>query len=125
MAVGSCGGDAEGGRVKPAFRGPRSSSRALDRVALRLELADHDVAVIALYLDHAVLRRAATAAAPLDLPRELAQRSLAERYALDRRDRLAAASRDLAPHAHDSIAVAPGAAGVRAAHALLHGPAAV
>src|SRR5258705_11572088 len=100
-------------------------ARAFHRVALRLELADHDVAVIALDLDHAILHRAAGSAAPLQRARELAQRAFVAGNAVDRRDRLAAPPRDLALHAHDAVAVARSRARARPAHALLHRPPAV
>jgi len=56
--------------------------------------------VVALQLDHAVLRRAADAAALLQPAGELAQRGVVERDVGDRRDGLAAAAGRLPAHLH-------------------------
>ena len=68
------GGFGRRGRGAPSAGGPddTSSARELDGVAARLQLGAQDVAVIALDLDHAVLGRAAGAAAALELAGERA-----------------------------------------------------
>jgi hypothetical protein len=71
-----------------------------DVVAVGLQHVDDRVAVIALELDHAVLDRAADAAALLQAPRELLQAVVGERHVVDRRDRLAAATARLALDLH-------------------------
>src|SRR3954453_21375573 len=72
---------------------PRSPSAAGEhRVVDRgLELAHHDFAVVALELDHAVLGRAADAAALLQPPGELAHARVVEWEVVNGGDRLASA----------------------------------
>src|SRR5262245_42398534 len=60
--------------------------------------------MIALDLDGAVFQRPAGAAQPFELSGEVLQLGLRKRYALDRSDRLAAASTGLTAHAHDAVA---------------------
>src|SRR5947208_688594 len=48
--------------------------------ALGLQHLDHHIAMIALNLDHAILHRAADAAALLECPRELLQRHVVDRH---------------------------------------------
>ena len=75
----------------------RSAAGQDDVVAVGAEQLDDDVAVVALQLDHAVLRGAADAAALLQPPGQRAQPGVVERHAGDRRHRPAAPPRDLAP----------------------------
>ena len=62
--------------------------------------------MIALNLDHAILHRAADAAALLEFPRELLQPHVVDRHTRDGGHGLAAAARDLAPDL-DAIAIGP------------------
>ena len=82
------------------------ASREHDVVALAAQHLDDHVAVVALELDDAALRRAADAAALLQAPGELAEAGVVERHARDRRDRLPAPPGDLAPHLHATAAAA-------------------
>jgi dolichol-phosphate mannosyltransferase len=82
----------------------RLAAGALHGEAACLQQGDHLVAVVALDLDHALLGRAAAAAAPLELACQLAQRGGVERHALDRGHGLPAASLHLAPHADHAVA---------------------
>src|SRR5215216_2838369 len=76
----------------------RSAAREHDGVAVFAQERDDRVAVLALQLDHTILRGAADAAALLQPPGELAQAVVVERHARDGGDRLAAPAGGLAPH---------------------------
>ena len=78
----------------------RSAAGQHDVVAGLAQHGHDHVAVVALQLDHAVLGRAADAAALLQPARELAQAGVVERDAAHRRHRLAAPPGHLAAHLH-------------------------
>ena len=96
-------------------RGGRSAAGEHHVVALAAQHLDDHVAVVALQLDHAVLGRAADAAALLQLPGQLAQAGVVERHAGHGRDRLAAPPGHLAAHLHAAAARGLGPAHVRRA----------
>ncbi len=73
-----------------------SAARALCLEAELAELRDELVAMIALYLDAAVLHTAARAAELLQLRRERLELGARERQSADHRDALARTPRDLA-----------------------------
>ena len=92
--------DEPGRRDGPGDRKSRLAAGQHDVVAVGAQHLDDDVAVVALELDHAVLGRAADAAALLQAAGQLAQAGVVERDAGHGGDRLAAPAGDLAADLH-------------------------
>src|SRR5215213_533830 len=97
--AGAVAGVLRGHRLRAGPRAPRPRSAAGqdDVEAVGAQHVDDDLAMVALKLDHAVLDRAADAAALLQPAGQRTQPGVVERDAGDRRHRLAAAPGHLAP----------------------------